>query len=118
MESGQSSLSSFLADLAGSDGHAFIRAAVETGSHTVWHIDAIVAPPAEPAGCRPLVWEYEPVTFIAGQAPCSALASALDTSDEQILPLGGYNLMLPVVSEQLPWQHRPSCARYDSVLLP
>ncbi len=118
MESGQSSLSSFLADLACSDGPAFIRAAAETGSHAVWHIDAIVTPPAEPAGWQPLVWQYEPVTFIAGQAPCSALASALDPSDAQTLPLTGYNLTLPVVSEQLSWQHRPSRARYDSVLLP
>ncbi len=47
-----------------------------------------------------------------------ALAAALDNYDAQVLPLGAYNITLPMLSDQLSWQHRPSRARYDSVLLP
>lgn len=96
----------------------YIRAAVETGRHAVWYVDAVVAPPAEPPGWQPLVWEYDAVTFIAAQVPSRALASALDRDDAQVLSLGGYDLTFPVLSEQLPWQHKPSRARYDSVVLP
>jgi hypothetical protein len=38
--------------------------------------------------------------------------------DAQALPLGGYDLMFPVLHEQLPWEHKPSRARYDWVVLP
>ncbi len=118
MENGQGSLSGLQASLAAMKGQALIRAAVETARRAVWYIDAVVAPPAEPSGWRPLVWEYESVTFIAAQTPARALAAALNNDDAQILPLGRYDLTLPVLAEQLPWQHRPSRARYDSVLLP
>jgi Putative DNA-binding domain len=84
----------------------------------VWYVDAIIAPPAEPVGWRPLVWEYEAATFIAAQASSRALAAALDSDDGQVLPLGRYALTLPVLSDQLSWQHKPSRARYDSVVLP
>ncbi|GEM_PF-6948321 len=55
METGQGSLSSFLSDLACRESAAYIRAAVETGTNAVRHIDAIAAPPAEPpdSRCRP-----------------------------------------------------------------
>ena len=86
--------------------------------NAVWHIDAVVAPPAEPPGWQPQVWEYDEVTFIAAQASSRALAAALDPDDAQILSLGGYDLTFPVLHEQVPWQHKPSRARYDSVVLP
>jgi len=59
MESGQGSLTGLQAMLSAIDGQVLIRAAVQAGRHAVWYIDAIVAPPAEPAGWQPLVWEYE-----------------------------------------------------------
>jgi hypothetical protein len=118
MESGQGSLTDLRASLAALDDQVLMRAAVETARHTVWHIDAIVAPPVEPAEWQPLVWEYEAVTFIAARTPSSALAAALDNGDAQILPLGRYNLTFPCLAEQLPWQHKPGRARYDSVVLP
>jgi len=84
----------------------------------MWYVDAIVAPPAEPPGWQPLVWEYDDVTFLAAQASSTALAAALDRDDAQVVTLSGYDLTLPVLSEQLSQQHKPSRARYDSVLLP
>ena len=84
----------------------------------MWYIDAIVGPPSEPPRWRQLVWEYDAATFIAGQTSCKALAAALDRDNAQVLPVGAYDLTLPVLSEQLPWQHKPSRARYDSVVLP
>jgi hypothetical protein len=56
-----------------------------------------VAPPAEPPGWQPLIWEYDAVTFIAAQVPSRALAAALDRGDAQVLPLGGYNLSWAVL---------------------
>ena len=114
-------LTSLRASLSGCDGEVFIRAAalsVEGGRHAVWYVDAIVAPPSEPPRWEPLVWKYDAVTFIASRTSCNALAAALDRDDAQMLPVGGYDLTLPVLSEQLPWQHKPSRARYDSVVLP
>jgi hypothetical protein len=107
-------LSSLRDILSRADTRVFIRSAVETGRHAVRYIDVTVAPPAEPPGWRPLVWEYEAVAFIAAQASSRALAAALDPGDAQVLPLGGFDLTLPVLSGQLPWQRKPS----DSVLLP
>lgn len=82
------------------------------------YIDAIVAPPSGPPGWQPLKWEYEAVTFIAAKTLSVALAAALDREDAQVLALGDYDLTLPVLSDQVPWQHKPSRARYNSVLLP
>jgi hypothetical protein len=87
---------------------AFIRVAVEARRRAVWYIDAIVAPPSDPPGWQPQVWEYADVTFIAAQVPAAALAAALDPADAQVLPLGGYRLTLPVLSDQVQWQHKPS----------
>ena len=84
----------------------------------MWHVDAVVAPPAEPPGWQPQVWEYDEGTFIAARESSRALAAALDPDDAQTLPLGGYDLTFPVLHEQLPWQHKPSCARHDWVVLP
>lgn len=118
MESGQGTLGSLQASLVAADAQVYIRAAVETGRYAVWYVDAVVAPPAEPPGWQPLIWEYDAVTFIAAQVPSRALAAALDRDDAQVLPLGGFNPTFPVLCEQLPWQHKPSRARYDSVVLP
>jgi hypothetical protein len=104
--------------LSAIDGEVCIRAAVRTGSHAVWHVDAIVAPPGEPPGWQPQVWEYAEASFIAARASSRALAAALDPDDAQVLSLGGYDLTFPVLHEQVPWQHMPSRARYDSVVLP
>ena len=111
-------MSGLRASLSALGAQAFIRVAVEAGRHAVWYIDAIVAPPSDPPGWQPQVWEYADVTFIAARAPAAALAAALDPDDAQVLPLGGYSLTLPVLSDQVQWQHKPSRARYDSVLLP
>jgi hypothetical protein len=118
VESGQGTLSGLRDILSAADTKVFIRSAVQTGRHAVGYLDAIVAPPAEPPGWQPLVWEYEAVTFIAAQASSRALAAALDPDDAQVVPVEGFDLTLPVLSGQLPWQHKPSRARYDSVLLP
>ena len=84
----------------------------------MWHVDAVVAPPSEPPGWQPRVWEYDGVTFIAAQASSRALAAALDPDDAQVLPLGGYDLTFPV----LPGSSRGSTSRavpgIDSVVLP
>jgi hypothetical protein len=77
VETGSGTLAGLLASLPAIDGEVFIRAAARTGSRAVWHVDAVVAPPAEPPGWQP-----------------------------------------QVLHEQLPWQHKPSRARYDSVVLP
>jgi hypothetical protein len=118
VETGSGTLAGLLARLPAIDGEVFIRAAARTGSRAVWHVDAVVAPPAEPPGWQPQVREYDEVTFIAARASSRALAAALDPDDAQILSLGGYDLTFPVLHEQLPWQHKPSRARYDSVVLP
>jgi hypothetical protein len=118
VEIGQGTLSGLRDILSASDKKVFIRAVVQSEQHAVWHLDAIVEPPAEPPGWEPLVWEYEDVSFIAAQVPSRALALALDCDDAQVLPLGGFDLTLPALSGHLSWQHRPSRARYDSVLLP
>ena len=118
VETGSGTLAGLLAMLSEMDGEVFVRAAVCTGSHAVWHVDAVVAPPADPPGWQPQVWEYDEVTFIAARASSRALAAALDPGDAQVLSLGGYDLTFPVVHEQVPWEHKPSRARYDSVLLP
>lgn len=118
VEMGSGTLAGLLASLSAIDGEVFIRAAVRTGSHAVWHVDAVVAPPTEPPGWQPQVWVYDEVAFIAARASSRALAAALDTDDAQILPLGGCDLTFPVLHEQLPWQHKPSRARYDWVVLP
>jgi Schlafen, AlbA_2 len=118
VESGSGALADLLASLPAIDGEVFIRAAVRTGSHAVWHVDAVVAPSAEPPGWQPQVWEYDEGTFIAARASSRALAAALDPDDAQVLSLGGYDLTFPVLHKQVPWQHKPSRARYDSVALP
>jgi Putative DNA-binding domain len=118
VETGSGTLVGLLACLSAIDGEVFIRAAVRTGSHAVWHVDAVVAPPTEPPGWQPQVWVYDEVAFIAARASSRALAAALDPDDAQTLPLGDYDLTFPVLHEQLPWQHKPSRARYDWVVLP
>ena len=110
VETGSGTLVGLLASLSAIDGEVFIRAAVRTGSQSVWHVDAVVAPPSEPPGWQPQVWEYNEVTFIAGQSSSRALAAALDPGDAQVLSLGGYDLTFPVLHEQVPWQHKPSRA--------
>ena len=118
MESGQGALSGLQNTLSASDIKVFIRTAVRSRQHAVWYLDAIAGPPTEPPGWEPRVWEYEEVSFIAAQVSSRALAAAFDPDDAQVLPLGGFDLTLPVLSGQLTWQHKPSRARYDSVLLP
>ena len=118
VEMGSGTLAGLLASLSATEGEVFIRAAVRTDSRAVWHFDAVVAPPAEPPGWQPQVWDYDEVTFIAARASSRALAAVLDPDDAQILSLGDYDLTFPVLHEQLPWQHKPSRARYDSVALP
>jgi hypothetical protein len=118
VESGSGTLTGLLATLSSIGGEVFVRVAVRTGSHAVWHVDAVVAPPADPPGWQLQVWEYDEVTFIAGKASPAALAAALEPGDAQVLSLGGYDLTFPVLNEQLPWQHKPSRARYDQVALP
>ena len=118
VETGSGTLSSLLATLSDIDVQVFVRTAVRTRSNAVWHVDAVVAPPVGPPGWQPQVWEYDEATFIAARASSRALAAALDPDDAQVMPLGGYDLTFPVLHEQLPWQHKPSRARYDSVLLP
>jgi len=76
VESGQGTPSSLQASLLAADAQVYIRTAVETGRHAVWYIDAVVAPPAQPPGWQPLIWEYDAVTFIAAQVPSRALAAA------------------------------------------
>lgn len=118
VESGSGTLAGLLAHLPAIDGEVFIRAAIRTGSHAVRHVDAVVAPPAEPPGWQSQAWEYDEGTFIAARASSRALAAALDPDDAPVLALGGYDLTFPVLHEQVPWQRKPSRARYDSMLLP
>jgi hypothetical protein len=58
METGQGTLSGLRAMLAEMNSQTFIRAVVQTGRNAVWHIDAIVAPPAAPTGWQSMVWQY------------------------------------------------------------
>jgi len=118
VETGQGILSDLRDLLNTAEAGVFIRSVVQTGRHAVRYLDVIAASPAEPPDWEPLVWEYDAVTFIAGQASSRALAAALDPGDAQVLPLGGFNLTLPVLAGQVSWQHKPSRARYDSVALP
>jgi hypothetical protein len=100
------------------DAKVFIRLALDTGRRAVRYLDAIVAPPTEPSGWKPMVWEYAAATFVAGQASSRALAAALDPGDAQVLPVAGLDVTLPKLAGPLSWQHKPSRARYDSVVLP
>jgi hypothetical protein len=118
VETGRGTLAGLLAILSEINGEVFVRVAVRTGSRAVWHVDAVVAPPGEPPGWQPLVWEYDEVMFIAAGSSSRALAAALDRDDAQVLSLGGHDLTFPVLNEQLPWQHKPGRARHDSVALP
>jgi hypothetical protein len=115
---GQGTLSGLLDMLNKLNARVFIQLAVDTERHAVRYLDAIVAPPVEPSGWKPAVWEYDTVTFAAAQASSRALAAALDPGDAQVLPAMGFSLTLPVLSGQLSWQRKPSRARYDSVVLP
>ena len=118
MESGQGSLGSLRACLGAVNSQVYVRVAVETGRQAVRYLDASVGPPSAPDGWQQMAWEYEPVTFIAGSTSSRALAAALDPYDAQVLPLGPSALTLPVLSDQLSWQHKPSRARFESVFLP
>lgn len=118
MENGQGTLSGLQDILNASGEQVFIRAAVQSGHHAVWHLDATLGLPSVPPGWEPGFWEYEDVCFIAAPVSARGLASALDPDDAQVLPLGGFDLTLPVLSWQVSWQRKPSRARYDSVLLP
>jgi hypothetical protein len=118
VETGQGILSDLRDLLSKADAGVFIRSVVQTGRHAVRYLDVIAASPAEPPSWKPLVWEYDAVTFIAAQASSRALAAALAPGDAQVLPLGGFDLTLPVLAGQVSWQHRPSRARYDSITLP
>ena len=115
---GQGTLSALQDVLSASGQTVFVRAALHSGRRAVRYLDVTAGPPAEPPGWEPGVWEYEDVCFIAAPASSRALAGALDPYDAQVLPLGGLALTLPVLSGQLSWQHKPSRARFDSVLLP
>lgn len=53
----------------------------------------------------------------SADATSRALAAALDPYDGQALPLGCYDLVLPVLDKQLTWQRKPSRARFDSMVL-
>jgi hypothetical protein len=118
METGQSTLEALRSILTAVSVPVYMKAVVQPDRHTVWYVDAIVAAPAAPEGWQAMVWDYSPATFIAGTLNSRALASALDPDDAQVLPLGGNNLTLPVLSAQMNWQRRPSRARYDSIVLP
>lgn len=118
MENGQDTLGGIQDILNASGGQVFIRAAVQAGQHAVWHLDATLGLPSGSPGWKPGFWEYEEACFIAAPVSARGLASALDPGDAQVLPLGGFDLTLPVLSWQVSWQHKPSRARYDSVLLP
>jgi Putative DNA-binding domain len=118
VESGQSSLGALVALLEAVDAGALVRVAFGTRRHDMRYVDAIVAPPGVPAGWQPKRWEYEDVTFVAASVSSRALAAALSRDDAQVLPLGGYDLTLPVLSEHVQWWHKPSRARWESVLLP
>lgn len=118
MEMGQGTLEGLRSMLTAADVPVYLKAVVQADRHAVWYVDAIVAAPAAPEYWQPMVWDYAPATFIAGIVSSGALASALDPYDAQLLPLGSYNLTLPVLSPQVNWQHRPSRARFDSIALP
>ena len=74
VETGSGTLGSLLPTLSGMDVQVFVRTAVRTGAHAVWHVDAVVAASAEPPGWQEQVWEYDEVTFIEAQASSRALA--------------------------------------------
>jgi hypothetical protein len=118
VENGQGTLGVLRDSLNKADAQVFIRLAVDAERGAVRCLDAVVAPPTEPPGWKPMVWEYTAGTFIAGQTSSRALAAALDPDDAQVLPVGGFELTLPVLSDQFTRQHKPSRARYDSVVLP
>lgn len=118
MEIGQGTLSALQDVLSASEQTVFVRAALHSGRRAVRYLDVTAGAPAEPPGWEPGVWEYDGVRFVAASASSRALAGALDPYDAQALPLGGHALTLPVLSGQLSWQHKPSRARFDSVLLP
>ena len=115
---GQGTLSRLQDVLSASEQTVFVRAALHSGRRSVWYLDVTAGPPSEPPGWKPETWEYEHFTFIAASASSRALASALDPYDAQVLPLGDLSLTLPALSGQLSWQHKPSRARFDSVVLP
>jgi hypothetical protein len=80
------------------DAQVLIRLAIDTGRHAVRYLDAIVAAPTEPPGWKPMVWEYQVATLVAGQTSSRAFAAALDPDDAQTLAVGGFNLTFPVLS--------------------
>jgi hypothetical protein len=115
---GQGTLAALLGVLNHVGARVLARAVFQTGRGAVWHVDAIVGTPTVPGGWRAEVWEYDPVTFVAGEVSSRALAAALDPGDAQVLQLGPFALTLPVLHAQLTWRRQPSRARYDSVALP
>jgi len=58
------------------------------------------------------------VTFTAARTSGSELASALDREGTHDLSVGGHDVKLPVLNEQVRWQRKPSRARYESLVLP
>jgi Putative DNA-binding domain len=118
MEMGQSTLAALRSVVTAVNVPVYLKVVVQADRHAVWYIDAIVAAPTAPENWQPAVWDYAPATFIAGAVSSGALASALDPYDAQGLPLSGYNLTLPVLAPQVNWQHRPSRARFDSMVFP
>ncbi len=118
MENGQGKIDTLLAVLGKTDSRAFVRAVCQAGSQAVWHMDAVVGPPATPPGWKPEIWEYQAVTFIADQVSAGSLAAALSTTDPLVLQLGRCALSLPALSEHVAWSRKPSWSRYDSIALP
>jgi hypothetical protein len=118
MEMGQSTLAALRSVVTAVNVPVYLKVVVQADRHAVWYVDAIVAAPTAPEKWQPTVWDYSPATFIAGAVSSGALASALDPYDAQVLPLSGYNLTLPVLAPQVNWQHRPSRARFDSMVFP
>jgi hypothetical protein len=118
VESGQGTISDLRDMLNAKDGSAYIRAAVHSGPDMVRYIDVIAGPPGPPPGWEPRLWEYQDVSFLAAQVPSRELAATFSPDEPQPLRFGRFDLTLPALSPQLPWQRKPGRARYDSVTLP
>lgn len=118
MEIGQAGLAELCQVLADIDATAFVRLAIDNAGLRVLHVDAVVAPPVEPAGWHPLVWHYKAATFIAARVSSRALSAALGNDDAQVFAIDGLNLTLPKLPDEHSWQHMPGLARYDSIQLP
>lgn len=118
MESGHKSLGELRSHLRSTDGQALVRVAADAGLQTVWYVDVVAGPPAEPPGWQEQVWRYADALFIADSVPSATLAAALNSESGGIIALAGYEIPFPALQEQASWQRKPSRARYESVVMP